>query len=58
MDLDTVVLAAATALVGIAQLGIVMTSRSCSATDTVSIGLVTIGVVVLFMAVWWEIAAS
>ena len=58
MDLDTVVLAAATSLVGIAQLGIVMTSRTRSVRDTVSIGLTTVAVVVLFMLAWWEIAAS
>ena len=57
MDLDTVVLAAATALVGIAQLGIVMTSRTRSVKDTVSIGLTTVAVVVLFMLAWLEMAS-
>jgi hypothetical protein len=57
VDLDAVVLAAATALVGFAQLGIVMTSRTRSVKDTVSIGLTTVAVVVLFMLAWLEIAS-
>jgi hypothetical protein len=57
VDLDAVVLAAATALVGFAQLGIVMTSRTRSVKDTVSIGLNTVAVVVLFMLAWLEIAS-
>jgi len=58
VDLDTVVLAAATALVGIAQLGIMMTSRIRSVENTVSIGLTTVAVVVLFMLAWLEITGS
>lgn len=58
MDVNTVVLAAATAIVGIAQLGIVMTSRTRDVRDTVAIGLTTVAVVVLFVFVWVEISGA
>ena len=55
MDLDTVVLAAATAIVGVAQLGIVVTSRTKGLRDALYVGIPSVAVVVLFMLAWWQL---
>ena len=44
MDVDTVVLAAATAVVGVAQLGIVMTARTKTAGDVLYVAIPTLAV--------------
>ena len=55
MDLQIVVLAAATAVVGIAQLGIIMTSRAGGLRDAAYVGVPAVAIVVLFVLAWLEI---
>jgi len=55
VDLETTVLAAATAVVGIALVGIIVISRSGGMREAAYVGLPAVAIVVLFVLAWLEV---